>query len=110
MNTFSITQGRRTLNKIPIFDGKSDRCVIIALRWYDMMTVKEARQKAEESIMTSGLHIGGAVLDDGEYFIFGYAEEPDLPPVGIRKDTGEAEDYFPPDHPSFMQSRRIRLS
>ena len=78
-------------------------------RGENMITVQEARKKAEDSIKGTGLQLGGA-LDDGEYFIFGYKGEPDIPPVGIQKATGQADTYFPPEHPAFITSRRIRLS
>lgn len=62
-----------------------------------MITVSEAREKVEKTLEKSGLNIG-SILDDGQYFIFGYAEEVDISPLGVDKDTGEVIEYFPPDH------------
>ena len=73
------------------------------------MTIKEAKRKAEESVKNEGLHISSTVLDDGEYFIFGYTEEIDISPVAVNKHTGEIEDYFPPDHPNFLKAKEIIL-
>ena len=73
-----------------------------------MITVRDARKKAEDSIKGTGLQLGGA-MDDGEYFIFGYKGEPDIPPVGVVKETGEVETYFPPDHiDAFMEAVKVK--
>ncbi len=61
------------------------------------MTFSEAKEKAQEAVSEMGLNIGSA-LDDGKYYIFGYEEEADIPPVGIDKATGEVIFYHPPDH------------
>lgn len=73
-----------------------------------MITIAEARKKAEESVKGTGLHLGKA-MDDGEYFIFGYKEEADIPPVGVNKESGEVETYFPPDHmDAFLEAVRVK--
>lgn len=62
-----------------------------------MMTLADAKKKAEEHFKESGLNIG-SIMDDGKYFIFGYDEEVDISPLGVNKNTGEVIEYFPPDH------------
>lgn len=71
------------------------------------MTVESAKCKAQESIKETGLHVSSVALDDGEYFIFGYDEEVDLPPIAVNQKTGEIEDYFPPDHSAFLNAKEI---
>lgn len=71
------------------------------------MTVSEAREKVEKIFKSSGLNIG-SILDDGKYFVFGYAEEVDVAPFGVDKSTGEVIDYFPPDHyDDFIKAKEI---
>lgn len=70
-----------------------------------MITIKNARKKAEE--YASGMKLEKA-LDDGEYFIFSYDEEVDEPPVCVNKETGEVDDYFPPDHmEAFLNAKEV---
>jgi uncharacterized FlaG/YvyC family protein len=57
-----------------------------------------AKKKAQDYIKETGLKLDNHVLDDGEFFIFGYDEEVDHPPVAVNKETGEVIVYFPPDH------------
>lgn len=73
------------------------------------MTIEKAKQKAQEAALESGLHLALSALDDGEYFIFGYDEEVDLPPIAVNQKTGEIEDYFPPSHPNFLKAKEIIL-
>lgn len=71
------------------------------------MTIKEAREKVKKTFEASGLNIG-SVLDDGEYFIFGYVEEVDIAPLGVNKDTGEVIEYFPFDHyDNFINAKEV---
>ena len=73
-----------------------------------MIKIAEARKKAEVFIKGTGLHLGSA-MDDGEYFIFGYKEAADIAPIGVNKETGEAETYFPPDHmDAFLEAVRVK--
>ena len=71
-----------------------------------MINVKEAKKKAQEYIEDTDLKIGDC-MDDGEYFIFGFTEEVDFSPIGVNKKTGEVIDYFPPDHPKFIDAIEI---
>ena len=45
-----------------------------------MITFEKAMDMVELELKDSGLEIGN-VLDDGEYFIFGYANDVDLSPL-----------------------------
>ena len=62
-----------------------------------MITLEEAKKKVEQVLNNTDLHIG-EIMDDGQYFIFGYVEEVDISPIGVDKNTGEVANYFPPDH------------
>lgn len=68
-----------------------------------MISFEEAMDKVEKELDGSGLEVGN-VLDDGEFFIFGYKGEADIAPIGVNKETGELEDYFPPAHPNFTKA------
>lgn len=62
-----------------------------------MITFEKAMDLVELELKDSGLEIGN-VLDDGEYFIFGYTNDVDLSPIGVNKETGQLGEYFPPAH------------
>ena len=68
-----------------------------------MITFEKAMDMVELELKDSGLEIGN-VLDDGEYFIFGYANDVDLSPIGVNKKTGQLDEYFPPAHPAFLSA------
>lgn len=54
----------------------------------------QARKIAQKS---TALKLG-RMSQDNSYYIFGYAEEVDISPIGVNKETGEVIEYFPPDH------------
>lgn len=58
-----------------------------------MITFEKAMDLVELELKDSGLEIGN-VLDDGEYFIFGYTNDVDLSPIGVNKETGQLGEYF----------------
>lgn len=68
-----------------------------------MITFEKAMDLVELELKDSGLEIGKA-LDDGEYFIFGYTNDVDLSPIGVNKETGQLDEYFPPAHPAFLSA------
>lgn len=68
-----------------------------------MITFEKAVDLVELELKDSGLKIGN-VLDDGEYFIFGYTNDVDLSPIGVNKETGQLDEYFPPAHPAFLSA------
>lgn len=68
-----------------------------------MITFEKAMDLVELELKDSGLEIG-KVLDDGEYFIFGYTNDVDLSPIGVNKETGQLDEYFPPAHPAFLSA------
>ena len=63
-----------------------------------MISLEEAKRRAEQELRSTDLHIDGGALDDGQFYIFGYAEKVDISPIGVNKDTGEVIQYFPPEH------------
>lgn len=72
-----------------------------------MITIAEARKKAEGYIQGTGIHLGKAV-DDGEWFIFGYKEEDvSISPVGVHKESGAVEIYFPPHHKAYLKAVEV---
>ena len=68
-----------------------------------MITFEKAMDLVELELKDSGLEIRN-VLDDGEYFIFGYTNDVDLSPIGVNKETGQLDEYFPPAHPAFLSA------
>lgn len=71
------------------------------------MTLETAKEKAEQRLKGSGLNIG-SILDDGEYFIFGYDQEVDISPIGVNQESGEVIEYFPPEHfDNFMNAKEV---
>lgn len=72
------------------------------------MTVKQARNKANETIRELDIPLAETALDDGEYFIFSSADEAeDNLMIGVHKETGEVIDYFPPKHPGFLTAVEV---
>ena len=71
-----------------------------------MITFEKAMDLVELELKDSGLEIGN-VLDDGEYFIFGYTNDVDLPPIGVNKETGQLDEYFPPAHSAFLKATPV---
>jgi uncharacterized FlaG/YvyC family protein len=74
------------------------------------MDIQEAKKKAQDYIKETGLKFDNHVLDDGEFFIFGYDEEVEQSPVAVNKETGEVIVYFPPDHiDAFLKAKEIEM-
>ena len=71
------------------------------------MTVKQCREKAEETIRILSIHLSETVLDDGQYYIFSSADEIEDVMIGVDKETGEVIDYFPPKHPAFLNAVEV---
>lgn len=71
-----------------------------------MIAFEDAKKKAQDIMKDMGLK-SGSVMDDGEFYIFGYSEEVDISPIGVNKNTGEVIDYFPPEHPKFANATEI---
>lgn len=71
-----------------------------------MISFEKAKEQAEAYAKVSGFSIGEA-LDDGEFFIFSYNKNVDISPIGVNKETGETSDYFPPEHPLFLDAKEV---
>lgn len=71
-----------------------------------MISYEKAKEKAKDYAEKAGFGIGGA-LDDGEFFIFEYSKDVDVSPIGVNKKSGETLDYFPPDHPAFLNAKPV---
>ncbi len=69
-----------------------------------MIGFESAKKKAEAYAEPLGI---GEALDDGEYFIFSYTKDVDVSPVGVHKESGEVIDYFPPEHPKFVDAKEV---
>lgn len=71
-------------------------------------------QACEIAIQKTGEPFVGAITDVGEGFVLGMVSKegdaPDISPIIIRKNNGDAEPYFPPDHfEELEKGKRIKI-
>ncbi len=68
------------------------------------MTLKECVKKARKTADKLDIRLAETVLDDGKYYIFSSADETEEAMIGVNKETGEVIDYFPPEHPAYLDA------
>ena len=72
------------------------------------MDVNQAWRMAQEYAKKNHIKLRKNVLDDGKFYVFDYAEELDVSPIGINKTTGEIIEYFPLDlYPELENAKRV---
>ena len=72
------------------------------------MDVNKAWEKAKASEKQFNIEIKKMAWDDGKYFIFAVAGNYDISPLGVNKETGDVDIYFPFDHiPEFDKAVRV---
>ena len=69
--------------------------------------MKAAKARAVESINGFSVADDAKVLDDGEFYIFSFAGDADIPLIGVDKETGDVSTYFPPDHDAYLRAVEV---
>ena len=72
------------------------------------MDINKAWELVKKAADEDGVKVKKKAWDDGNYYIFDYAEDLDISPLAVDKVTGEVIIYFLPEHISdFDKAKRV---
>lgn len=72
------------------------------------MDINQAWELVKQAAKEDNVKVKKKAWDDGKYYIFDYAEDLDISPLAVDKNTGEVVIYFLPDHlADFDKAKRV---